>query len=221
MNPIYKEKDFVKIAAIPVFFIPNPSENASIDPSLVTSLDVQSILEKNIINSFKKQSHVRGMSFVQVKETLKKINKSNVLKDAFQHFNERITDVSRHKLSSHFAKCYTAEDFVSFYIHCLSSQDSQWKDFLRHLSQFLYNADSLLLPVVTQLNVQYKDNKNTLLFQVNVLLIDVRNAQIIWSNQKTLLVELNNDSIQEFSNELSNALSENFWKKFPGRKMVK
>ena len=74
---------------------------------------------------------------------------------------------------------------------------------------------------MTQLNVQYKDNKNTLLFQVNVLLIDVRNAQIIWSNQKTLLVELNNDSIQEFSNELSNALSENFWKKFPGRKMVK
>lgn len=221
LNPSYKDMTLKKTAAIPVFFIPDPTLDLEIDPSLVTALDIQFFIQRTIVESFKKQSNVQGISFTQVNKILERRNKTQILKDIFQYYNLRIKQVLRHKLSAKFYKCYIAKDFISFYADCLASQDSKWKDLVWGLSQELRNADSLLLPIVSQLTTQNQDDKKALHFQLNVLLVSSKNSEIIWAKQKSLVLEGNDVSMQDFSNAFSKSLSDAFWDDFPGREKLK
>lgn len=114
--------------------------------------------------------------------------------------------------------CLARKNFVEFYTYCLAS-DLTWLSYLNALSSRVYNADSALITVVTDLQNKVVDEEYQIYGGVAVLLVDTNNGKLIWGNFKkeTLINPKEKKYFPSWNEFLNKIFVPEFWNNFPGR----
>lgn len=216
----YEAINPASIIAVPVFIIPDPSKNSSIDLAILNTHQLVSKIENKIILSFKGQPNINGHSFSAVSKFIG--NKSpNIIDDlsnsiklvSARFFSDEAS--IRTKITS---SCVLRKSFLEFYSYCLAPE-KRWLDNLNLLSSQIINADSALLAFINNIQADVKDGSYQITGDFSVLLVDTNNGKLVWGNNVSLTLTNPQDkkSFPEWEDLIDKVFNNEFWKNFPGR----
>lgn len=209
-----------RVLAVPVFILPDPSTPSVVDLALVESGRVREAYEKTILEAFKNQPGVNGISFSSVRQAL---GASPTVREQMQ---TDLTGLSKEILSAdprvraRFTKgCLNRQTFLDFYVHCVSSGKG-WVTQLNALSAKVLNADTALLPFLTRLQSESERDGEKVTAGVAVLLVDTNTGKLIWGRENSLNLASKlggGPSPTEWQRLFQSLFPEAFWADFPGR----
>ncbi|NRA63604.1 MAG: hypothetical protein HRU19_03930 [Pseudobacteriovorax sp.] len=173
-------------------------------------------VDKFIIDGFRNQPYMRGLSPKVVDALLEKAN--------LQGHNEKIPSLWHQNEDS----CIYCTDPMSYYTESISKRET-WVLWLNEFSGKVYRADAILLPMITYAHHGVINDRGLekAYYRAGIvlLLIDTANGQLIWAGgrdavvqKRKLISELSEPIIKPSQDDVIDRLLLNdIWQGFPGR----
>lgn len=185
IQPEFEAINPSRILAVPVFALPDPARPSEIDGAVLTAENGRGVIERNVLQAFRNQPGVNGVSFQAVRDSLgASPNAWNKLDATMRRTAARLVSTKEGERLSLGKECLARKSFLDFYVHCLS-RDKEWIDGLNELSARILNADTAMLTVVTALEKKPEPEGTglTLRGAVVALLVDTNSGKLIWGRQ--------------------------------------
>ena len=217
----YRTSSVGKIISIPTFLFPEPLiVSKKIDIALLQSYKINEIFEKNIIQSFQNQIWIHGYPFSEIQKMIQN-SKSDFLiqmENRFKFYGNRFYSKNIVDDLETSEACRHRKNFLDFYTFCVSD-DKKWISNLNELSSFIHNAESALIPVITEMHFDMTSRTNSSTVGGSVLLIDTNNGKLIWGKSFLVTLPFNDKNNEKNmpSRLLEFLLKDEFWIDFPNR----
>jgi hypothetical protein len=221
IQPEFQAINPSRILAVPSFTLPDPSSSAQVDLSLIETEKIIPELEKVILQSFRGQPRVNGVSFQAVRQGLgESPNALTKLKESVEKVSQKLTSTQESERLSLRKECLARKDFLEFYVHCLAS-DNSWVEGLNQLSSRILNADSALVSFLLEAEKKPLPTRGfSTDIRVAVTLVDTNSGRLIWGRIGSEKVTLQTPT-SAGATAFDTIFKEEFWQGFPGRKEMR
>ena len=179
--------------------------------------DVCDSVDKFVLNGFKGQPYMRGLSPKVVRKLLKRSGEETQLSQINQLWHQQEGD------------CTNCANSVSYYKKSISNRDD-WQQWLNKLSRNVYNTDAILMPLILYAQKGRSDDRGLAIAYkrvgVSLLLIDTNNGRLIWAGGRDVQTNnrklesdafLKNLELPNWKQVSSRLLVKDVWAEFPGR----
>lgn len=214
------------LAITPIVVSLTGNKESVIDPVILQTMPIVDRLEHRVLDAFKNQPAVNGVSFQAVRAALQK--KSSLAYNGLLAGVDGTLGTLRKPRSDAERllgpACLGRKDFVGFYSYCLR-QNRSWQKGLNDLSAAVLNADAALLVFLTELRTVKVADKERARVTAELVLVDTNNAELIWSGTGRLegddpyaLLEAAGQAKVQWAGIMDALVTESVWQGFPGRK---
>jgi hypothetical protein len=209
-----------RIIAVPLFLLPNPAQKVEVDSALVESDKLSTKLEAEILDSFRNQPNVNGVSFQAVRQTL------GAQSDLYLKIDKSLRETSSLLFSTLPSDralltkdCVSRSSFLDFYAFCVNPQP-KWIDLLNQFSRKILNADSALITIVTEYSKSVSGRSNKLRVGLALLVVDTNSGKLIWAKERNKeFIDFDQTSPDSVGPKDERFFDDEFWLNFPGRKI--
>ena len=218
VQPDYEALNPSRIIAVPILLLPNPSLKVEVDKALVESDKVVAMVEKEVLNSFRNQPNVNGVSFQAVRQTLGPQSKLlKRMESQMRSTSALLISTEPSDRASLTRDCLARKSFLDFYAFCVAS-DAKWTDQLNQLSRTILNADTALITVITEYSKSIHGKQNVLQLALATMVVDTNSGRIIWGREaQTKLEAANTEPLPSLATNPASIFSQDHWLNFPGR----
>lgn len=209
-----------RVLALPLFLLPNPSEPAQIDLPAWATGGGEKLLETQLLEGFKNQPGVNGVSFQSVRRALGSdpVTPWFVLKSELDASAKALSSTDPQVRAGLPKACLKRKSVLDFYVFCVSPKKA-WLEGLNALSAKVLNADTALVIVVTHFEKSVVDGLYSAQAGLAALLVDTNTGRMIWGRQAAHSVQSPADkkAFPAWETVFAGLFSESFWEEFPGR----
>jgi hypothetical protein len=214
------------LAITPIVISLAGNKESVIDPVILQTMPIIDRLERRVLDAFKGQPAVNGMSFQAVRTSLQK-KSSPAYGSLVAGVDGTLSTLRKPRADSESllgSPCLARKDFVGFYGYCLR-QNRSWQKGLNDASAAVLNADAALIVFLTELRTVSVAGKEHARVAVELVLVDTNNADLIWSGSGRLegdnpntLLEASGQAKAQWAGIIDALVNESVWQGFPGRK---
>jgi hypothetical protein len=109
------------------------------------------------------------------------------------------------------------QNYIEFFAHCVSGLAS-WREALAQLSEKAFNADAVMIVVLTDLDKSMREGAYAISASATVLLVDMNNGRLVWANEGTQVSVAGSGAVRfpEWNPLFEKLFVKDFWLGFPG-----
>jgi hypothetical protein len=218
LQPSYVGSHFARYVFLPVVVQVNPSRKAIIDRAALENDAVVATIEKRVVQAFRGQNAVVGMSptalraHFQSHQQLLWVPQEVLLKKGDEL--RGMLFGARDQVSG---ECLERQNYIEFFAHCVSGLAS-WREALAQLSEKAFNADAVMIVVLTDLDKSMREGAYAISASATVLLVDMNNGRLVWANEGTQVSVAGSGAVRfpEWNPLFEKLFVKDFWLGFPG-----
>ena len=216
LQPEARAESPSRTLCLPVVSGPHPYLNDRLDPSLLSTSGVFPLIEKEILNAFKNQPRVEGVSFHAVRQGLAQSSLEKQFRDvALARLTERPASGAR--LSLFRQDCEQCNPLLEHYLGHFSGR-ADWLNTLSAISARFKAADAALLVLVTGLDQQWRGSSPTYQLSGAILLVDMNNSHLLWGREFRRKRQIDGVTEAPWALVVKEAFGgESFWEGYPSR----
>lgn len=172
-----------------------------------------------VLEGFKDQPFMRGLSPLAMQKTLEKANKGSMPDNLAQLWYHKATD------------CRDCSNAPAFYVNSIRSRP-EWKAWLNEIGRLAANSDAILIPAILYLNEARGNDRGLLSAKrsggLALLLIDTNDGELLWAGGREAEAVDQRLERSDVAKQIEmpalpllfdRLLTEDIWRDFPGRQI--